>query len=88
MSDDYTDGPQGAAIARAKEEIIVALSHPEAEEGLYFRNLFHLHEEDERPVVQGDESVIFDALGALVNDGMVDMKGSGTDTVFILKRRG
>ena len=45
-------------IPRIKAQILQALAHPEAEEGLYFRNFVHLHEEDEREAVEGDEEVI------------------------------
>jgi hypothetical protein len=41
-----------------REQIVAALSHPEAEDGLYFNNLIVVHEEEERPIVEGDETII------------------------------
>jgi hypothetical protein len=54
-----------------KQEIISALTHPEAEDGLYFSNLYVLHEEDERPAVSGSELEILDALKDLIREGRV-----------------
>lgn len=56
-----------------REQILAALRHPEAEEGLYFRNFFHLHEEDERPAVIGEQSEILKVLKDLVAEGIVSM---------------
>ena len=67
-----------------KLKIIEALKHPEAEEGLYFRNFFHLHEEDERPRIEADETDILSALNELVRDGRVRLDNSGGEAIFIL----
>jgi len=67
-----------------KEQILVALQHPEAEEGLYFRNFFHLHEEDERPAVAAEEADILDALNELVTEGKVTMDESGEEVIFLI----
>ena len=56
-----------------KGQIINALQHPEAEEGLYFHNLFHLHEEDERPAVIAPQEDILEALKELMNEGKIQM---------------
>lgn len=69
-----------------KEQILHALMHPEAEEGLYFRNFYHLHEADERDPVEGDEVSILDALKELIHEGQVVADDSGEELVFSLKR--
>jgi len=67
-----------------KDEILSALTHPEAEEGLYFRNFTLLHEEDERPRVNGDQIEILDALHELMAEGKVKMSDSGDEAIFSL----
>ena len=67
-----------------KTQILEALQHPEAEEGLYFRNFFHLHEEDERPVVRAEESEILDALNELVGEGRVRIDETQGEAIFQL----
>ena len=67
-----------------RAQILTALAHPEAEEGLYFRNLYHLHEEDERPAVEGDEVAILDMLKVLIAEGQVSMDETGSEAVFKL----
>lgn len=71
-------------LAQIKQEIILALRHPEAEEGLYFRNFCLLHEEDERPSVRGEEVDILDALKELLEEGVVEMSDEGKEAVFSL----
>ena len=69
---------------RIKSQILEALRHPEAEEGLYFRNFFHLHEEDERPAVNADQEAIMVALRQLISEGVVVMQpGEGADAEVI-----
>ena len=70
-----------------KSQIIKALEHPEAEEGLYFRNLWFLHEEDERPPVVADEVQILDALRELMDEGKVLMDDSGEEAIFQLNQK-
>ncbi len=48
-----------------KAQILDVLAHPEADEGLYFRNFTQLHEVDERPKVNAEEAEILDALQEL-----------------------
>lgn len=75
-----------AALKTIKAQILAALSHPEAEEGLYFDNLFSLHEEDERTAVSGDQVEILDAITELIREGKVIADESGKDVVFLLKK--
>ncbi len=67
-----------------KGQIIRALTHPEAEEGLYFRNFYHLHEEDERPPVEARQDVILDALKELIHEGRVQMNDGEGEAIFTL----
>ena len=69
---------------RVKSEIITALRHPEAEEGLYFRNFTLLHEEDERDPVQAGEVEILDALKELIEEGRVVITEGGDEAIFML----
>ena len=68
-----------------KREILAALSHPEAEDGLYFNNLIIVHEEEERPIVRGEESDVLEALRELVKAGTVVTTGNGPETIYKLK---
>lgn len=74
-----------ADINQVKSEIIAALQHPEADEGLYFSNLFQLHEEDERPRVSGSPLEIGKALSELASEGKVTLDESGPETIVFLK---
>ncbi len=67
-----------------KQEILSALSHPEAENGLYFSNLYVLHEEEERPAVSGTQVEILDALKDLIQEGKISADESGHEVRFIL----
>lgn len=67
-----------------KQQILEALKHPEAEEGLYFKNLYQLHEEDTRPVVPGTEEEILIAVGELVEEGKVKTNQVGEEVIFYL----
>jgi hypothetical protein len=69
-----------------KKQILQALAHQEAEEGLYFRNFANLHEEDERDPVEGDEVTILDALKELLHEGKVVADESGDEVVFALPK--
>ncbi|MBX7144005.1 MAG: hypothetical protein K1X79_06100 [Oligoflexia bacterium] len=73
-----------AEIEKVKGQILAALSHPEAEEGLYFRNFYHLHEEDERPQVCAEQIAILDALKELIADGKVRLDETGDEAIFFL----
>lgn len=67
-----------------KNQILQALRHVEAEEGLYFRNLHHLHEEDERDVVSGSQEEILKALKELMDEGKVVGNDAGPEMIFFL----
>jgi hypothetical protein len=69
-----------------KSQIIAALSHPEADDGLYFNNLRSVFEEEERPVVTGEELDVLDALRELIDQGDVITDDSGPEVVFFLNR--
>jgi hypothetical protein len=67
-----------------REQILAALSHPEAEDGLYFNNLIVVHEEEERPIVEGDETVILQVLDSMIVDGVVSVSGEGSQRIYLL----
>ena len=69
-----------------QDAILTALKHDEAEDGLYFSNLFHLHEEDEREAVPGSPEDIERVLRVLVNDGIVTEEGSGDQAIYRIAR--
>lgn len=70
---------------KLKDEIILALSHPEAEAGLYLTNLIAVHEDEERPVVSGTDLEVLDALKDLIADGLVEIDDLGENVAFRLK---
>ena len=72
------------ANSTIKAEILAALSHPEAEDGLYFNNLIVVHEEEERPIVHGEESQVFGALEELAREGKILIQGKGDQRIFQL----
>jgi hypothetical protein len=67
-----------------RDQIVAALSHPEAEDGLYFNNLVVVHEEEERPIVEGDEAQILAVLEEMIADGTVRSSGEGGQKIFEL----
>jgi len=67
-----------------QEQILAALRHPEAEDGLYFNNLIVVHEEEERPIVVGEEADIASALNELLKAGTITSSGEGVSTIFKL----
>jgi hypothetical protein len=67
-----------------KEQIICALSHPEAESGLYLNNLIVVHEDEERTPVTGSEIEVLDALKELLEHGTVSMNEEGESVIFYL----
>jgi hypothetical protein len=70
-----------------KAQIEAALSHPEAEDGLYFNNLIVVHEEEERPIVEGDEGDVLRVLESLIDRGLVTVEGEGDQRIYHLVRR-
>lgn len=73
---------EDSRLERLSAQIISALTHAEAQDGLYFRNLFHLHEEDQRDAVEGEEEEILDALRLLIDQGRVRADESGDEVIF------
>ena len=71
-------------INEIRAQVLAVLQHPEAEEGLYLDNFFHLHEEDERPKVAAQPVEILDALKILIEEGKVVADGSGEEVIFKL----
>jgi len=67
-----------------KELILVILSHPEAEEGLYLENFSTTHEEEERPVIDVDELTLLDNLKDLISEGKVKIDDSSEKIIFML----
>ncbi len=71
-------------LRSVKAQILEALGHPEADEGLYFSNLYILHEEDERPRVTGSPLDIGQAVDELAAEGKVTLDNSGPEMVVFL----
>ncbi|MEZ4754834.1 MAG: hypothetical protein R3A13_11105 [Bdellovibrionota bacterium] len=71
-------------IAIVKTQIIEALRHPEADEGLFYRNFTLLHEEDERPPVVAEDIDILDALRELIREGRVEVLDGSEEPIFLL----
>lgn len=69
---------------KIKDEILSALSHPEAQDGLYFWNLGHVSEMDLRPRVRADDDDIYLALLELLRDEEVIMESGENEAVFRL----
>ena len=67
-----------------REDILSALSHPEASDGLYLDNLQVVHEEEDRLPVRGTQLEILDALKDLIEEGMVRTDDSGEKVIFYL----
>ena len=67
-----------------RDQIVAALSHPEAEDGLYFNNLIVVHEEEERPIVEGDETVILQVLEDMRSEGLICVSGDGNQRIYAL----
>jgi len=67
-----------------RDQILAALSHPEAEDGLYFNNLIVVHEEEERPIVEGEETLVMQVLDDMVSDGLISVSGEGSQRIYML----
>ncbi len=70
-------------LQKTKQSVLKALSHQEADEGLYFRNFFNMHEADERPRVQGEKEEIIEALNELIKEGKVKLATFDNDVIFL-----
>jgi len=73
------------ASATIKKQILDALSHPEAEDGLYFNNLIVVHEEEERPIVEGEESLVRSALEEMIREGAIVEVKTEAEVIYRLK---
>ena len=67
-----------------REQILAALKHSEAEDGLYFNNLIVVHEEEERPIVEGAEADVQNVLDAMVEAGELSVVGEGSQKIYSL----
>ena len=67
-----------------KQDILTALAHDEAEDGLYLNNLRVVHEEESRPPVRGSELEVLDALKELIADEKIRTDDSGEKVIFFL----
>lgn len=72
---------------RIRKEILSALAHQEAEDGLYLNNLQVVHEEEDRTLVSGSQLEILEALKVLIEEGAVDTDESGDDVIFSLTNK-
>ena len=43
-----------------------------------------VHEEEERPIVEGDETVILQVLDDMVIEGIVSVSGEGSQRIYML----
>lgn len=73
-------------LEEIKTQILAVLDHPEAEDGLYFRNFYQLHEEDSRALVKGSEIDILEALKQLIKEGQIHTDETGEEVVFFRTR--
>jgi len=76
--------PSGVPSSKVMDSIINALSHGEAEDGLYFRNFFLLHEEDQRPGVKAATKDIVAAMNQLLEEGKVRIDYDDLEVTFKL----
>ena len=72
------------SITEIKQTLIKALTHQEAEDGLYFRNFFNMHEADERPMVKASKEDISKALTELIRENKVKLSNFDDDVIFML----
>lgn len=69
---------------KIKVQILEALDHPEASEGLFLRNFGHLDQElDERTEVKAEDNVICAALCALIREGIIRMDEFNGEPIFM-----
>lgn len=73
-------------IKNVKETLLKALNHQEAEDGLYFRNFFNMHEADERPQVNASKASITLALNELIKENKVKLGSFDDDVIFLLNK--
>jgi hypothetical protein len=71
-------------LKRIKDEIMAALQHAEAEDGLYFNNLIVVHEDEERPIVSGEEEEVRQALAELTSEGKIKTEKTAESEIYHL----
>lgn len=71
-------------MSNIKAQILEALAHPEAEDGLYLDNLRILHEAEERPAVEGTQIEVLEVLKELISEGLVKADEGHEKVVFSL----
>ena len=76
-----------SSLEPIKRQILEALKHPEAEEGLYFENFFNVYEEEERQAVEAEQDLVLDAISELLRAGVIEADETGEKVVFRLKKR-
>lgn len=74
-------------MAKIKNQIVQALSHSEAENGLYLDNLRVVHEDEERNPVEGSDIEVLDALKELLSEGIVQMNETSENVIFSLSNK-
>ena len=79
-------GSEDMSAVSIREQILGALRHEEAEDGLYFNNLIAVHEDEERPVVAGTQEEILSVLGDMIQEGEVVADDSGPEVIFRIGR--
>ncbi|MCB0353734.1 MAG: hypothetical protein KDD64_09425 [Bdellovibrionales bacterium] len=72
------------SLEQLKKDILAALAHPEAEEGLYLENLCVVHQEEERLPVRGNPDEVLIALQLLMEEGKVLARDNGEKVAFSL----
>lgn len=71
-------------VQMVKSEVIQALGHIEAEDGLYLQNFLHVHDEDCRPLVNASQQEVLDALTQLIAEGAVRLTQLEEQVIFQL----
>lgn len=69
-----------------KKQILLILNHSEAEDGLFFDNFSHLHEEDEREAITANPVELSSALKELVAEKKVEIVDTQDGPIFRLTR--
>ncbi|MGI6679943.1 MAG: hypothetical protein ACOX3T_00370 [Bdellovibrionota bacterium] len=73
-------------LKEVKQTLLKALTHQEAEEGLYFRNFYNMHEADERPMVDASRKEIAQALCELIKEDKIKLSVFDDDVIFLLNK--
>ena len=73
-------------LSLIRQDILKALAHSEASEGLYLENLEIVHEEEERIPVRGTQLQILECLKELISEERVTVNDSGEKVIFLLSQ--